>query len=152
MVPLHFVTPGVTIPIVPISIGGIVAPLPRAQRCLELGQMVARAVVDWPEDLRVGVLGSGSFSLDIGGNKGARDTFNGFPDPEWMRVVMECLDTADVRRLVYGATAAQLDQAGNVAGEILNWIAMLGATGGRKPAVLEPLKGRGEAWAAWRCE
>ena len=152
MVPLHFVTPGVTIPIVPIFIGGIVAPLPRAQRCLELGQMVARAVEQWPEDLRVGVLGSGSFSLDIGGNKGARDTFNGFPDPEWMRIVMDCLENADVHRLVYGATGAQLDQAGNVAGEILNWIAMLGATGGNKPTVLEPLKGRGEAWAAWRCD
>ncbi len=152
MVPLHFITPGVTVPIVPLFIGGIVAPLPRAQRCLELGQMAARAVEAWPENLRVGVLGSGSFSLDIGGNKGARDTFNGFPDPEWMRIVIECLDSADVDRLVDGATDAQLDKAGNVAGEILNWVAMLGATGGRKPAVLEPLKGRGEAWAAWRCE
>lgn len=149
MVPLHFVTPGVSIPIVPVFIAGIVAPLPQAQRCLELGQMVARAVAAYPDDLRVGVLASGSFSLDVGGNKGSRETFNGFPDPAWMATVMECLDRSDVDRLVASSTAEQMEKAGNVAGEILNWIAVLGAIGPRKPTVLEPLKGRGEAWGAW---
>jgi protocatechuate 4,5-dioxygenase beta chain len=152
MVPLHFLTPGLATPIVPVFIAGIVAPLPESQRCLQLGQMVAEAVAAYPEDLRVGVLASGSFSLDVGGNKGARETFNGFPDPAWMNTVMECLDTSDVDRLVAGATAEQMDKAGNVAGEILNWIAAIGAMDRRKPAVLEPLKGRGEAWGAWRLD
>lgn len=149
MVPLHFLTPGMNIPIVPVFIGGIVAPLPRAQRCLELGRMVGDAVATWPESARVGVLGSGSFSLDIGGTKGAVDTFNGYPDPAWMQTVMELLDRGEVDELVSRATAGQLDQAGNVAGEILNWIAMLGAIGDHRPSILEPQPKRGDAFAAW---
>ena len=131
LVPLHFLTPEMNIPIVPMFISGIVKPLPRSQRCLALGQSVRSAVEGWPEDLRVGVIGSGSITLDIGGDKGKSEGIQSYPDTEWTKVVTECLDTADVDRLVASATAAQLDAAGNVAGEILNWIAMLGVIGAR---------------------
>ena len=41
-------------------------------------------------------------------------------------------------------------KAGNVGGEILNWIAMLGTIGERKPEFLKPQMQNGHAYAAWR--
>jgi aromatic ring-opening dioxygenase catalytic subunit (LigB family) len=121
LVPLHFLTPAMKLPIVPVFLSGIVAPLPRSQRCYALGQSIRTAVESWPDDLRVGVIGSGSFTLDIGGDKGQSDRIQSYPDPAWTKEVADCLDNADVDRLVAGATAQQLENAGNVAGEILNW-------------------------------
>ena len=40
VVPLHFMTPQMQIPVVPIFINGHVPPLPKAQRCFELGRAV----------------------------------------------------------------------------------------------------------------
>jgi len=48
------------------------------------------------------------------------------------------------------ATRERLQAAGNVSGEILNWIALLGAIGDRKPCMIEPQLAGGNAYAAWR--
>jgi protocatechuate 4,5-dioxygenase beta chain len=149
LVPLHFLTPAMGIPIVPVFLSGIVAPLPKSRRCLALGQAIRDAVASWPEDLRVGVIGSGSITLDIGGDKGKSRGIQAYPDPEWTKVVTDCLAEGDVDRLVAGATAAQLEAAGNVAGELLNWVAMLGVIGPRQPDVLELRNYGGAAFAAW---
>src|SRR5712691_2166591 len=39
LVPLHFLTPDMQLPIVPLFVNGIVRPLPAARRCFALGQM-----------------------------------------------------------------------------------------------------------------
>ena len=44
VVPLHFVPPSQSIPIIPIFINGFVPPLPTSQRCHALGQAVRAAV------------------------------------------------------------------------------------------------------------
>ena len=69
MVPLHFLTPDMKIPVLPIFINCLAPPLPTAQRCFALGEAVRAAVESWPQPLRVAVIGSGSFSLEIGGPK-----------------------------------------------------------------------------------
>src|SRR4029078_11458786 len=66
-VPLHFLTPDMKIPVVPFFISGHVPPLPSARRCFALGQAVGQAIESWPENKRVAVMGSGSFSLEVGG-------------------------------------------------------------------------------------
>ena len=40
--------------------------------------------------------------------------------------------------------------AGNVSGETLNWIALLGAIGKRQPVFLEPQPAQGHAYGVWR--
>ena len=45
--------------------------------------------------------------------------------------------------LVAEATPEQLHKAGNVGGEILNWIAMLPSVGGRRPKFVHPADGAG---------
>ena len=59
IVPLHFLTPDMKIPVVPFFISGHVPPLPSAQRCYALGQAVGRAIESWPENKRVVVMGIG---------------------------------------------------------------------------------------------
>ena len=83
MVPLHFLTPHMKIPVVPIFINGLAPPLPGARRCYALGEAVRAAVEAWPQPLRVAVIGSGSFSLEIGGPKIPPGERAGTPDPEW---------------------------------------------------------------------
>jgi protocatechuate 4,5-dioxygenase beta chain len=150
LVPLHFLVPHMRVPIVPIFLAGIVEPLPRADRCHALGQMVRSAVESWPADLRVGVLGSGSFSLDIGGIRGDPAQMTSYPDPEWVGSIMESLEYAALHDLISRTTSEQMAQAGNVGGEILNWIAMLGAIGEHRPTFLEQQSDAGHAYGAWQ--
>ena len=150
MVPLHFLTPDMAIPIVPIFVNGLAPPLPSSQRCYALGKSVAAAIESWPEHKRVAVIGSGSFSLEIGGPKIPPGERAGTPDPEWGKRVQDHLEHARVNDLVAEATTARLARAGNIAGEILNWIAMLGVVGEHKPIFIAPQLSQGHAYAAWR--
>jgi hypothetical protein len=150
LVPLHFLTSDMQLPIVPVFINGIVHPLPAAQRCFALGQMVRQAVEALPSDARVGVLGSGSFSLDIGGPLAPAGVHSGVPDPTWARTILDHMRNGRVDDLLNEATSDQLARAGNVAGEVLNWIAMLGFVGDRRPRFLEPQLERGHAYGVWR--
>jgi len=149
-VPLHFMTPTMHIPVVPVFISGHISPLPTARRCFELGRLLRRAVVSWPRPLRVAVLGSGSFSLEVFGPRIAPGRSDGVPDPQWVTRILALLDHADVETLVASASEEQMLKAGNVGGELLNWIAMLGAFDACKPNFLAPQMQNGHAYAAWR--
>ena len=98
--------------------------------------------------MRVAVIGSGSFSLEIGGPKIPHGERAGTPDPEWAKHVQEHLEHGRVDDLVEEATTARHAQAGNIGGELLNWIAMLGVIGDRKPRFIKPQVDHGHAYAA----
>lgn len=150
LVPLHFLTPDMRIPIVPVFINGLAPPLPTSQRCYALGQCIAAAIRSWPEKLRVAVIGSGSFSLEIGGPKIPPGERAGTPDREWAMRVQDHLERARVAELVGEATNERMAQAGNIGGELLNWIAMLAVVGDHKPTFIKPQLAQGHAYAAWR--
>jgi len=42
-----------------------------------------------------------------------------------------------------------MQRAGNVGGELLNWIALLGAAGHRTPELLEQQAALGHSYATW---
>jgi len=67
MVPLHFVNPGMKWPVIPFFISGHVPPLPPARRCFDLGRQIRATIEAWPENLRVAIIGTGSFSLEVFG-------------------------------------------------------------------------------------
>jgi len=151
MVPLHFLTPDMRIPVLPIFINCLAPPLPSAQRCFALGEVVRDAVASWPQPLRVAAIGSGSFSLEIGGPKipvGNRAACT--PDPQWAQHVQELLSERRINDLIGEATTARMLQAGNIGGELLNWIALLGAIGTHKPITVLPQNDHGQAFVAWR--
>jgi aromatic ring-opening dioxygenase catalytic subunit (LigB family) len=149
-VPLHFLTPDMQVPVIPFFISGHVPPLPPAQRCYALGQAVARAIESWPASLRVIVMGSGSFSLEVGGPRMAASRSDGVPDPAWAAQVIKLLEEQKIEQLISESTERRMLKAGNVGGELLNWIAMLGAIGNRKPIYVAPQMQNGHAYGVWR--
>ena len=150
MVPLHFVTPSMNIPIVPFFINGLAPPLPAAKRCFSLGAHIRSAIDGWPKDLRVAIMASGSFSLEVAGPRIVAGGLYAVPNPQWATRVVSLLANAKIDDLLNEVTSDQLSSAGNVAGEILNWIAMLGALGKRSPRFIEPQLEQGHAYGVWR--
>jgi hypothetical protein len=152
MVPLHFLTPDMRTPIVPCFVNGLAPPLPSSQRCYALGKSVAAAIGDWPQAKRIAVIGSGSFSLEIGGPRIPLGERAGTPDPQWAMRVQDHIEHCRIGDLVEEATGSRLAQAGNIGGELLNWIAMLAVVGDRKPVFIAPEIDHGHAYAAWRLD
>ena len=109
-VPLHFLTPDMHIPVIPFFVSGHLPPLPKAERCHELGKAVARAIESWPQALRVVIMGSGSFSLEVGGPRMAPGRSDGVPDPDWAHARDQIARGAEDRsadRRVDAASTAQ---------------------------------------------
>jgi protocatechuate 4,5-dioxygenase beta chain len=151
LVPLHYITDGVKIPVVPIWVNAFVAPLPTAQRCYALGKALRGAIETMPGKLRVAVLGSGSFSLEIGGPKINPGKRNAVPDVEWSKHIHRRLQNAQIDELVEEATPQRMWQAGNIGGELLNWMVLLGAIGTHKPRYIADHDDKdGHAYAVWR--
>lgn len=155
-VPLHFLTPEMNIPVIPIFISGHnhfarghMSPMPSARRCFELGQTIRAAIERWPQPMRVVTIGSGAISLDVHGTKIAPGLFVGVPDPSWVERVHKHLKDDRVADLVDQTTPARLRSAGNVAGEILNWIAMMGSANRGEPVWSKALPDEGFIYAAW---
>ncbi|MCL6561733.1 MAG: extradiol ring-cleavage dioxygenase [Firmicutes bacterium] len=144
MVPLHFLTPSFDLPILPLFVNGLLPPLPSARRCYQLGQALRHILESLPADTGVALLASGSISLEVGGPLAGRI------DHQWMDTVLSCLSRGAVEELLNQATAERMRRAGNVSGELLNWIAVWGATAGRTPTFLQPQAGYGHAFAVWR--
>src|SRR5258706_372164 len=86
----------------------------------------------------------------VGGPRMAPGRSDGVPDPDWAMRVVKYLEEQKIDRLIAEATQHQLLKAGNVGGELLNWIAMLGAIGDRKPDYVAPQMQNGHAYGVWR--
>lgn len=132
LVPLHFLTPTMDVPVVPVCIKALAQPMPTAERCYALGEMVGRYIASRPEDTRVAIVGSGSFSLTVGAPK------MGWIDEEWVATIVDLLRRGETTELVRRSTTDRMRTAGNTGGELLNWIALLGAIGGRTATWVEP--------------
>ena len=151
LVPLHYLTDDVNKPVVPIWVNTFSAPLPTAKRCHALGKMIRGAIESLPQKARVAVLATGSFSLEIGGPKIDPGKRNSVPDIEWSKHLHRRIANAEHDELVAEATPARMWQAGNIGGELLNWVVLLGAVGREKPCYLAEHDDKdGHAYAVWR--
>ena len=151
LVPLHYLTDGVKAPVVPIWVNTFFAPLPTARRCYALGKMLRGAIDSLPQAMRVGVIGTGSFSLEIGGPKINPGKRNAVPDIEWSKHLHRRIGNAEFDAIVAEATPERMWQAGNIGGELLNWIVLLGMIGKDKPRYLADHDDKdAHAYAVWR--
>jgi gallate dioxygenase len=148
-VPLHFLTPDMKTPVIPVFINGHVPPLPSAHRCFNLGSEIKAAIESWPEPLRVAIIGTGSFSLEVWGPRIAAGRTDGVPDPNWVTRVSDLIETGQIDELISEATEERMLRAGNVGGELLNWLALLAFVGKRRPDFLAKQMQNGHAYAVW---
>jgi aromatic ring-opening dioxygenase catalytic subunit (LigB family) len=151
LVPLYYLTDGVQIPVVPIWVNAFVKPLPSAKRCHALGRMLRGAIESLPGKARVAVLATGHFSLEIAGPRVDPGERHGTPDIGWSKHVHRRIKNAEIDDLVAEATPERMWKAGNIGGELLNWIVMLGAIGKATPCYLaDHDDSDGHAFAAWK--
>ncbi|MGX1349539.1 hypothetical protein AB7M49_003115 [Bradyrhizobium elkanii] len=152
LVPLHFLTPEMAVPVVPIFINCVVPPLPTSRRCYALGRSIAAAVGTLKGEARVAIIASGSLSLEIGGPRAFVDKTFGVPDAPWASWILDRVTRAEHDVLLAQATEVRMLRAGNVAGELLNWIVALGVVGPSAPEILINQPDLGNAFAAWNAK
>ena len=150
LAPLGVIAPAMELAIVPFWISTSMRPIPSAKRCHALGEAVGRAIAESPLERRVVVAASGAFSFEVGGPRMSEESHVGVPAPDWGIRVTELLALGDVAQLVSETTSEQLIAAGNASGEILNWIAMLGAFDPAPATFVEAQRAEGHAYAAWQ--
>jgi len=148
--PVGVMDPAMDARLIPLYVSGTIPPFPSAGRCLALGAAIRRAVERSELARRVAVVASGAFSFEVGGPLISEDSHVGVPDPGWAARATELLAGGEFATLVAETTPRQLAAAGNAAGEILDWIVMLGAIDAAPPAFIEAQLEEGHAFAAWR--
>lgn len=107
-------------PVVPLLVNVIQYPQPTAARCYALGQALGRAIASFPQDIAVGVLGTGGMSHQLAGARA------GFINPEFDAMFMEAVET-DPERLTQLSRQDYVREAGSEGIEMIMWLVMRGA-------------------------
>jgi gallate dioxygenase len=108
--------------IVPLQVGVLLTPTPTARRCYKLGKSLRKAILSYPEDLKVAIVATGGLSHQVHGEHA------GFNNKEWALKFMELLET-DPQSLT-NITAAEYARLGGwEGGEVIMWLVMRGAMG-----------------------
>lgn len=127
MLPLHFLTPEMKVPIVPLIVNALTPPMPTAKRCLELGAVMGKYLE--ADKRRIGLIATGGLSHWPGEPKAGKI------DTEFDREFLKSLSAGDLQRL--GAYRhEEIADAGSGAHEVRTWIALAGAVAGWKAKVL----------------
>jgi hypothetical protein len=111
---------GWKIPIVPLAVNVILHPLPTPARCFRLGQAIRRAVLSYPEDLDVVVVGTGGLSHQLTGPRFGR------VEPDWDREFMRLL-VEEPETLCDLTHEELIKRGGTESVEVVLWLAMRGA-------------------------
>jgi hypothetical protein len=129
-VPLSFVLPEATVPIVPVYTNCAAPPLPPLRRCHGMGAFVGSFARGRPAGERIALLATGGISHWVGTPETGRI------NPDWDHWVLDHVARADVEPLLELDWATIERDGGNGGQEIRNWVALLGAVPGWKGAVL----------------
>ena len=124
-VPLWRMAIGPELPIVPILVNGIEAPMPSIRRCLSWGRLVRKAIESYPGDEGVAILATGGLSHSIG------EPTMGWVDEPFDRECVRLFEAGDEKPLSEFLERA-LPDTGNGGHEVRNWCmahAAAGSTG-----------------------
>jgi aromatic ring-opening dioxygenase catalytic subunit (LigB family) len=139
MTVLHFLTPEMDVPIVPVIQNCAVKPMPTLRRCYQLGQELGRAIAAWDRpDQRVALVGAGGLSHWVGLPQMGQinESFD-----RWFLDLVANGRAEEALQL----SEAEVEAAGNGAHEIRSWLTVAGALGNCPAQVLayEPI----QAWS-----
>jgi aromatic ring-opening dioxygenase catalytic subunit (LigB family) len=124
-VPMHYLNPKGSIALVPVTMNCTVPPIPTPERAYEVGTRLLHMLRDYPEDLRVAVLGTGGLSHEPGGPR----YFS--VDEEFDRWFLDLLKRGDHGALLRECTLDRMEAAGSGGtAELLAWILVLAFTTG----------------------
>jgi len=133
--------------VVPLLINCVQPPMPTMQRCLEWGRLVRSAIHTYDAGKRVALLATGGISHDVATPR------MGFVNEAFDREFLRLLAAHDDHSLVKFC-ADHVDEAGNGAEEIRNWLLVHGAAGGASfvPSYYKPVQSwyTGIALGCWQ--
>ena len=135
MTVLHFLTPEMSLPVVPIIQNCAVKPMPTLRRCYQLGRELRRAIEAWDAPgQRVALVGAGGLSHWVGLPEMGRI------NEEWDRWFLDLIATGRAEEAI-ALSEAEVEAAGNGAHEIRSWLTVAGAMAGQGARVLayEPI-------------
>ncbi len=121
--PLSIMLPhenGWPVAMVPLQVGVLQFPIPTARRCFALGRSLRKAILSYPEDLKVVVVGSGGLSHQVSGERA------GFNNTEWDMEFLELLEK-DPEKLTELSIADFAKRGGIEGAEVIMWLIMRGA-------------------------
>lgn len=110
--------------VVPLAVNVVTYPVPSGKRCWKLGEAIARAVANYPEDLNVQIWGTGGMSHQIQGPRA------GLINQEWDQKFLDDL-TDDPERVQSIPHIEYLRETGSEGIEMVMWLIMRGALTGQ---------------------
>lgn len=128
MLPLHFLNPNLSVPVVPIIINTLTPPMPTPKRCLALGQMLGQALEK--NHKRIALIATGGLSHWPGEAK------HGKINVPFDKRFLEILTQGDWNQLADYSHEEINRDAGSGGHEIRTWIALAGAVPGWKAELL----------------
>ena len=106
--------------IVPLVVNVVQHPLPSPRRCFALGKAIRKAILSYPEKLKVAMVGTGGLSHQMIGERA------GFNNEEWDLEFLELIDR-DPERLARMKIEDFMALGGNEGAEVIMWLIMRGA-------------------------
>ena len=106
--------------IVPLQVGVLEFPVPSAKRCYKLGQSLRKAILSYPEDLKVAIVATGGLSHQVHGER------CGFNNTDWDMEFLDLIEK-DPIRLTEITLAEYAERGGMEGAEIIMWLVMRGA-------------------------
>ncbi|MEC7290073.1 MAG: class III extradiol dioxygenase subunit beta [Pseudomonadota bacterium] len=106
--------------VIPLAVNVVTYPVPSGNRCWMLGNAIARAVADYPEDLNVQIWGTGGMSHQLQGPRA------GLINQAWDQRFLDDM-TADPDRLRTIPHIEYLRETGSEGIEMVMWLIMRGA-------------------------
>jgi protocatechuate 4,5-dioxygenase beta chain len=110
--------------VIPLAVNVVQFPPPTGKRCYRLGEAIARAVENWPEDLNVQIWGTGGMSHQLQGPRA------GLINRAFDNAFLDKL-SADPEALKAIPHIEYLREAGSEGIELVMWLVMRGALGPR---------------------
>ena len=110
--------------VVPLVVNVLQHPLPTPRRCFSLGKSLRKALLSYPEDLKVAIVGTGGLSHQMIGERA------GFNNEAWDREFLELIER-DPERLARMSIEDFMRLGGSEGAEIIMWLIMRGALGER---------------------
>ena len=131
-VPIHYsLSQHDNVSAIPVYVNSGVEPVISSQRCYEIGQLMREAVSQWQGRERVAIFGTGGLSHWVGMAP------MGQVNIDWDQQVLSAVQQGDAQKLINMSDGDILEQSGNGALEIKNWITAMGFMGESRGEVIE---------------
>ena len=119
-------------PVIPFAVNVVQYPVPRGQRCFQLGQAIRRALDEYDEDLNVQIWGTGGMTHQLQGPRA------GLINKQWdSKFLDKLIDDPEVAAAI--PHIEYVREAGSEGIELVMWLIARGAmsdvAGGSKPTV-----------------